>query len=63
MPVQGYGTAPYGVECISRLSFNESMATAHLTEAKAGDAYTVCVLLQENDCSIYNSIVVMGKLY
>ena len=41
-------------------SFNGSSFTAYLSEAKAGDTYTVCVLIQDGNCVASNSVTVMG---
>ena len=42
-------------------SFSGNSFTVFLSEAKAGDTYTVCVLIQDSDCVASNSITVLGK--
>ena len=48
--------------CTPSIPFNSSSVTVRLSEAKAGDTYTVCVMFQDDDCIAFNSTTLVGGL-
>ena len=45
-----YGIVKTGLDCLPNISLNGSSIIVHPSVAKAGDNFTVCVMLQDNDC-------------
>ena len=58
-----YGIVKTGLDCFSNISLNGSLIIVHPSVAKAGDNFTVCVMLQDNDCTAVLATNVTGENY
>ncbi len=52
-----------GGNCIPTFPFNGSSVMIDLSEQSPGDAYTVCVMFRNKDCTAINSTTVTSKKY
>ncbi len=55
------GYTPSGKDCIPTLTFNGSSFVIDLSEQSPGDAYIVCVMFRNKDCTAINSTTVTSK--
>ena len=57
-----FGYITSGKNCVPTTLFNGSLVAIDFSNQPPGDAYTVCVMFRNNDCSAFNSsTTVTGK--
>ena len=50
-----------GEDCVPTTSFNGGSVVIDFSDQSPGDAYTVCVMFRNKDCSAFNSTSVTSK--
>ena len=60
-----FGYISSGEDCVPTTSFNGSSVVIDFSDQSPGDAYTVCMMFRNNECSVsaINSITVTGKMH
>ncbi len=60
-----FGYITSGEDCVPTASFNGSSVAIDFSDQSPGDAYTVCVMFRNKECSVsaINSITVTGKMH
>ena len=56
-----FGYVTSGEDCVPTTSFNGSSVAIDFLDQSPGDAYTVCVMFRNKDCSAINSTTVTSK--
>ncbi len=56
-----FGYVTSGEDCVPTASFNGSSVAIDFSDQSPGDAYTVCVMFRNKDCSAINSTTMTSK--
>ena len=58
---QLYGLTTSGINCVPNTLFHGNSVTIRLSEARAGDTYSVCAAFKDEDCIAMEALNLSGE--